>query len=250
MPTRPSNTEADLLKDAKHVVEMLDKHLPAFEAYEKPRSVKVVTKKFVAELKQDVSDLERALNGQTVTRIVVTTASDDEAALRQPVYELLVQFRKDVNATPTAGVALKAAVGVGRVFNPKSTQNLQKYAGALLEWAEDKANKPALAEAGIDAGRIAALKKANEALGKADTQQGASQRGQRTQTLTKRQLVLAVKKRIAQVRSSADAASTPKLDLVEIFKTVRPRYTPSARAPKEPNEAGAAAAGGDKTRKK
>lgn len=247
MPTRPSNTDADLLKDAKHVVEMLDKHLPAFEAYEKPRTVKVITKKFAGDFKQDVADLERALNGQTVIRIVSTTATGDEEALRKPVYDLLVQFRKDVNATPTAGAALKAAVGVGKVFDPKSTQSLQKHAGALIEWAEDKANKPALGEAGIDAARIAVLKKANTALGAADTRQGASQRSQTSQTLSKKQLVAAVNKSIAQVRSSADAASTPKLNLVEIFKTVKPRYTPTKRAPKETD---AAAAGGKKTKEK
>jgi len=250
MPTRASTTEADFLKDAKHVATMLDQHIQVFIEYEKPRTRKVITEAFLAGFKVDVADLERALKGQKVTRIVTTTATGEEEAAREAVYELLVQFRKDVNATPTASAALQAAAGVGVVFNPDSTQSLLSGAGTLLTWADVKQNKVALGEAGINDKKLAELRTADKTLAEADTQQGAKQRTSTTQTVTKSQLLAVVKKKITQVRSSADAASTKALNLVDIFKSVAPRHTPTPRPRKTGSEPGdaanAAAAGGTK----
>lgn len=236
MPTRRSTTEQDLIKDARHVHAMATDQQALFKKREKEKEKEpTITDAFLKQLGRDIDDYEQAVEGRVVRRMVAAQAARTEEERRAAVYDCLVAMRRDAKAIKEPSAAMLAAVGVGVVLKPQSTQALTLAAGGLLQWADDDdAHKAELKRAGITDKRLKELRAARDALAGADTEQSRKKGEAVVHTMSKAELRKLMVAGVKLVRDSAASLFAGEPKVLALFDSPSPRYTPTPRPPRQP----------------
>lgn len=203
--TKPGNTEADLIKDARGVHGAAVKHLAAFQKKDKEdeRAEPTVTKTMLDDYLRDIDDGEKAMNGQIVQRAIVAQAAGAEESLRAELHPLLIEARDDIKLTYPEDKAIQRAFGVGRAIKADSTTSLLAIAGAITEYVDDADHKVLARKAGVGDKKLKAIAAKATALRNADLHQSKTTDAGKLKTMTKKELFASVTARTSYLRKAA-----------------------------------------------
>lgn len=228
---KPSNTEADLIKDARGVHGAAVKHLPAFQKKDKEddREEPTVTRQMIAEYARDIDDSEKAMNGQMVQRLIASQVTSDEETLRAELHPLIIEARDDIKLTYPADKVIQRAFGVGRMIKPDSTPILLAIAGTIAEYVKVAEHKTQARKAGVGEAKTKKIEVKATALRDADLHQGKTTDAGKLKTMSKKELFAAVTARTSYLRKAAKARLRNNKEAQVDFASKLPKRTAKPR---------------------
>lgn len=234
MGTKPKQTEQDILADARHLLERATARLSEFLAASKGRKTPYLDKAFLAGMRQQIDDVEKAIGGQVSKQSAVEAATESEVEARTAVAEALVDIRDDIKLEHGRASAMARAFGVGARISDRQTASLLKAADTIIGSFKD--HKAEAIDAGVTAARIAEVQKLRNRLAAADTTQRSHQSTKRGDTLTKAAAVARLKKTNTRVRAVATRVFRHNAKVLAEFRSTAPRRTPKKKPvpPKTP----------------
>jgi hypothetical protein len=241
MTTRPKMTEQNLIADGRHVAGAARRHFSVIQQVDAQREKKLLTEERLGRFELNIEALAGASGDHLTGLALQVKATVGEVALRAMLYPELRDMRTDVKLAYPKDRSIGRAYGVGLPLSPLSTATLLKVGGvAIASWQKPEL-RLAAESAGIDEARIARITQYMQALAVADTAQSAALAQGRGRTLTKAQLIRAVRSETAYVRAVAARVFRDDPAVLTEFASTLPR-----RAVKPRPDTGGATEGGEK----
>lgn len=225
-----------MLDDAKNVVTAARKYQKQFAAADKGKKVVRVGPAFLNSVAANIALFEKVRGDVVVGKTTKESATAVEVRARGPVYETIIDIRDDVATTHRGNTAVAKAFGMGARIDRNSTPGLLKVAGDILSVVKgDKALAKAADEAGVNASRLAQLKKAYDALAKAQEGQVSAISKARTGAVDRKTLHKSINGDVAFIRKVATVVFRKDPKVLKEFETVRPKLSASKAKPPAPS---------------
>lgn len=234
MPTRPKQTEQDILADARHVLAKTEAHRAAFTSADKGKKKRILEPALVTRLRRNVALAASTLGAQSNAKKAVRRATQTEEQAREALRGAIAGIRDDVKLAYPEDRALAGAFGVGTRLAKNSTSGLLAAADAIRAAYAMPAQKAAAKDAGVTPARIRALGKLAEALSGADTEQSTGVARRKGNTTTKAALLRAVRADVAHIRKAVLRVFRQQREVIAEFKSTIARRAVKKRAAKVP----------------
>jgi hypothetical protein len=234
MPTKPMQTQQDIIADGKHVVLATRSNWGDFKKANAGRTVPLLAEAEVAQLEKDIAAAEKGVGAQETIRAGKQAATEREVAARARLYELLVEVRDNVKLSFRKDDALARAFAHGRRLNKGQTPGLLAAAALVIESYEEAALRKRVAEAGVTAAKIKEITRARDALGSADTAQRAAQATGKGKTEGMAALLRGIRATVTHIRKVRDFIYRGQPEKRREFDSTLPRRAPRKRKPQDP----------------
>jgi len=230
MATRPKLTEQNVAAEGRHVAAATRRNMDAFQEVDARREKKLLTEEFLTRFELRIEGLDAATGGGVTGSAIKTKATTAEAAFREELYRELAGFRAEIRITyEKDDPGICRAYGTGLDLTPRSTPVLLKVGQAVLSSWKEQELRAAAEAAGIEEARVSRIGQLVESLSQADTAQNEALTKGRGRTLTKAQLVRAVRADTTYVRGVAAVVFRDNPAVLTEFESTLPRQTVQPR---------------------
>lgn len=226
MATRPKLTEQNIVADGRHVAAAARRHLDFIQAFDARREKKLLPEERMARFELRIEGLGEVTGIGVTDSGIKTQAATSEADHREGLYKELGDLRAVLRVSyqkENPGVC--RAFGTGLDLSPRSTPVLLTAGRAVVSSWKEPAMRRAAEAAGIDEAQVTRITQLVQSLGEADTARNEALTKGRGRTLTKAELVRAVRAETTYVRQVAAVVFRGNPAVVTEFESTLPRQT-------------------------
>lgn len=233
MATRPKLTEQNIVADGRHVAAAARRNLDAIQAFDAERERKLLTEERIIRFELRIEGLG-AVTGIGLTGSgIKTQAANSEAEHREALYKELGDLRALLGVSyRTADPGVCRAFGTGFDISPRSTPTLLTAGRAVVSSWKELRLRTAAEAAGIEEAEVSRIAQLVQSLGEADTARNEALTKGRGRTLSKAELVRAVRAETTYVRQVAAVVFRGNPVLLTEFESTLPRQAIRSRGGK------------------